>query len=114
MTYPKVNNSKDGVDRMTVSVSYRISLNDLEVAFGDLLCYDFNLNLYETTLMEHEAEILANVSKADIMKRMRHLLWEKGVNFHYAPESWDHEEQYTDFAKKHIGKYFPEYKEANQ
>lgn len=114
MTYPKVTNSIDGVKRMTMVVKHRIALPDLEIALGELLYYDYNLNLYEYSIWDKEEELLKTITKAEIWKSMKRLLEDKGQNFGYAPEGWDFEKQYSDFAAKHIRRWFPEFPEEKE
>lgn len=109
MKYPKVTRSKDDVRRMTVKIEHRVSKEDLIIAFGDIIEYDINVNLFEHNINFYEDELLNKITKADIFKRLRYLLEVKGESMGYCPEGWSFEETLMKFATKHIDKYFPDF-----
>lgn len=111
MRYPRPTNSKDGVMRLTINVQYRICLEDLKIALGDIINSDFNLpdkadpfkdpNIGET--------VLEKISKKDIIKRCKDLFWQRGENMWTYSEGWyPHRNSIEGFSSAHINEYFPE------
>jgi len=109
MRYPETNASKDGLKRMTVNVAHRIGREEMRIAMGEFIDRKLNFNFPDELLKDHEEEVLAVISKAEIFKMMKECLYWSGDGFWTYAECWQYGDQIEAFTEKYVDKYFPEF-----